>query len=159
MTDNPCSIPRYPICGPAGAPQTAPRPPDTGQAVSAAPGAAQQPDRAQALDRIRAYVEHAPDGYVRPERSTGNPVRKSDLEVLLAEVSPGWEGSGFVTVPLDALRRALAGGSGHSHSTPEVWDADNGEHAGQPCTWCPQYAELVRLAGGPGALPSRWNQP
>ena len=28
---------------------------------------------------------------------------------------------------------------GHGHETPGIWDADNGEKAGQPCVWCKDW--------------------
>lgn len=66
-----------------------------------------------------------------------------------------------VTVGLDDLRRLVARGSGHAHDVPGVWDWDNGDAAGKPCSWCPAYARLLAAVGGREAIPPTptWHKP
>ena len=58
----------------------------------------------------------------------------------------------MVTVPLNSLRRLLAGDGRHGHSVTGIWNWDNGDAAGVLCTWCPLYEALIEAVGGASAL-------
>lgn len=34
---------------------------------------------------------------------------------------------------------------GHAHSRPGIWDWDNGERAGKPCSWCLCWGKFTKL--------------
>ena len=87
------------------------------------------------LDRIDAVLagkvpDHIADaGKIVPEGYL--PIRRSLLEGLVSE----WNAKG----------RGRSGSPNHGHSTPGVWDSDNGLLANQPCAQCAMYDEAREL--------------
>ena len=56
---------------------------------------------------------------------------------------------GLICAMVDHLerRREFRNGNapGHGHSTPGVWDIDNGELAGKKCSWCELWQEALEI--------------
>lgn len=46
-----------------------------------------------------------------------------------------------VVEQLDHKNKGNVDAPGHRHTSPGIWDSDNGEIAGKPCAWCALWKE------------------